>query len=179
MGPSGPAGFGTSVLRDQLARLLYLVPFFALADAVWAAADGDKRSLRDKMAATYVVRDRGKAWRAWAVSATAVALLAVWVAGTSSFDAASGGGRPGEGYTNAERTEFVASCADGGMSRKRCDCMFSYISARVSHDEFSSVDSDDLRDWPRHLQRVSRAAIRACTTGGGDEEPSAPGTSPA
>jgi uncharacterized RDD family membrane protein YckC len=177
IGPAGAAGFGTSVLRDQIARLLYFVPFFALADAVWAAADGDKQSLRDKMVGSYVVRERGTAGRAWAVSAAAVALLAAWVVGTSMLDAGSGS-RSGEGYTKAERTGFVDSCAEGGMSRRRCDCMFSYISARVSHDEFSSVHSDDMRDWPRHLQRVSRAAIRACA-GGGGEEPSTPANSPA
>ena len=37
-----PAGFGTSLLRDQLARLLYVIPIFALVDVIWAAASDER-----------------------------------------------------------------------------------------------------------------------------------------
>jgi uncharacterized RDD family membrane protein YckC len=170
VGPGGPADFGTSVLRDQLARLLYLVPFFGLADVIWAAADADRRSLRDKMVGTYVVRDRGTMFRAWAVGAAAVALLAVWVAGTSALDPDVGGG-----YSASERAEFVDACRDEGGTRSECECLFAYLATRVSHDEFARIDSDDIKDWPPRLRRVTLEAGRRCS--GGDEP--APGTQPA
>jgi uncharacterized RDD family membrane protein YckC len=41
-----PVGFGKSLLRDTLARLLYLVPLFFVVDSVFAAASEDGRTLR-------------------------------------------------------------------------------------------------------------------------------------
>src|SRR4051812_9194589 len=77
-----PIGVGTSLVRDTLARLLYLVPFFFLVDSVFAAASHDGRTLRDKMVGTYVVRAAPSPRRAWAVALAAVALFAVWVGGS-------------------------------------------------------------------------------------------------
>lgn len=176
VGPGGPAGFGTSVLRDQLGRLLYLVPFFALTEVIWAAADADRRSLRDKMVGTYVVRESGTIRRALAVTALAVGLLVVYVSGTSALNGDTDG--LGGGYTAAEREQFVDACRDEGGTRSQCGCLFAYVSARVSHDEFASVTSDDVSDWPKHMQRVSKAAARRCL-GGGDPSPASPGTQPA
>src|SRR5829696_9845344 len=93
-----PIRFGTSLLRDTIARLLYLVPFFFLVDSLFAAAADDGRTLRDRMVGTYVVRETASAGRAWAVTLPAVALLTVWVVGAES---ANNG--PGEGYTTADR----------------------------------------------------------------------------
>jgi uncharacterized RDD family membrane protein YckC len=176
IGPGGPADFGTSVLRDQLARLLYFVPFFGFADIIWAAADAERRSLRDKMVGTYVVREGGTTRRALAVTAVAVGLFVVYVNGTSAMNGDSDG--LGGGYTAAERATFVDACRDEGGTRGECGCLFAYVSARVPHDEFAGVRSDDVRDWPKHLQRVSRAAARSCM-GGGEPSPASPGTQPA
>ena len=175
VGPGGPADFGTSVLRDQLARLLYFVPFFGLADVIWAAADADRRSLRDRMVGTYVVREAGTTRRALAVAAVAAGLFFVYVSGTSALNGADA---LGGGYTATERATFVDACRDEGGTRSECGCLFEYVSARVSHDEFASVKSDDMRDWPRHLRRVSQAAAHRCMDGG-DPSPASPGTQPA
>ena len=59
-----PIGFGTSLLRDTFARLLYLVPLFFIIDSVFAVADSNGQTLRDKMVGTYVVRETPSVGRA-------------------------------------------------------------------------------------------------------------------
>jgi uncharacterized RDD family membrane protein YckC len=159
--PGMPIGFGTSLLRDTIARLLYLVPFFFLVDSVFAAASDDGRTLRDRMVGTYVVRETPSAGRAWAVALAAVALLAVWVAG-----AESAGNGPGEGYTTADREAFMAGCRGEGSTGMRCSCLYEFMSARLTHDEFSGVDSDDPERWPAHVRQVADDATATCD---GDE----------
>ena len=156
-----PVRFGTSLLRDSLTRLLYLVPFFFLVDSIFAAASRDGRTLRDKMAGTYVVRAAPSPLRAGAVSLAAVALFAVWIVGTGSF-----GDAPGEGYSSVDRSAFVESCRDEGSSRGRCVCLYEFISSRLTHDEYTGVSSDDPRDWPAHVRQVTDDAASACD---GDE----------
>jgi uncharacterized RDD family membrane protein YckC len=152
-----PAGFGTSLLRDTIARLLYLVPLFFVVDSVFAAASDDGRTLRDKMVGTYVVREAPSAGRAWAVALAAVALLAVWVAGTESV-----GDGPGEGYSTADRRAFMAGCRGEGSSSRRCDCLYEFMSARLTHDEFAGVDSNDPDRWPAHVRQVADDAAATC-----------------
>jgi uncharacterized RDD family membrane protein YckC len=156
-----PAGFGTSLLRDQLARLLYIIPLFAVVDCSWAAASNDSQTLRDKMTSTYVVRERATVPRAWGVALAATACLAVWVAGTSALDAGSGD-EPGEGYTDLDRQAFTDACQDEGASRNQCVCMFEHISARVPYDEFQRADSANSDDWPRPVQDAAARAIDIC-----------------
>ena len=151
------AGFGTSLLRDSLARLLYLFPFFFLVDSIFAAADGKGQTLRDKMVGTYVVRDMPSPGRAWAVSLAAAALFAVWIAGTEAND-----DRPGEGYTGADRSAFIDGCRDEGSNEGRCACLYEFISSRLTYDEYSGVSSDDPADWPRHVRQVTDDAATTC-----------------
>jgi uncharacterized RDD family membrane protein YckC len=156
-----PAGFGTSLLRDTIARLLYLVPFFFLVDSVFAAASDDGRTLRDRMVGTYVVRETSSAGRAWAVALAAAALLAVWVVGAESV-----GNGPGEGYTTADREAFMSGCRGEGSTGARCACLYAFMSSRLTRDEFSGVDSDDPDRWPAHVRQVAGDATTACD---GDE----------
>jgi uncharacterized RDD family membrane protein YckC len=155
--PGRPIGFGTSLLRDTIARLLYLVPFFFLVDSVFAAASDDGRTLRDRMVGTYVVRETPSAGRAWAVALAAAALLAVWVAG-----AESAGNGPGEGYTTADREAFMAGCRGEGSTGARCRCLYEFMSTRLTHDEFSGVDSHNPDRWPAHVRQVADDATATC-----------------
>jgi uncharacterized RDD family membrane protein YckC len=163
--PGAPIGFGRSLLRDSLARLLYLVPVFFLVDSVFAAASADGRTLRDRMVGTYVVRGPSSAVRAWGVGLAAAGLLAVWVAG-----AESAGDGPGEGYTTADREAFISGCRGEGSTGSRCTCLYEFMSARLTHDEFAGVDSDDPDRWPAHVRRVADDATVACD----GEEPEGP-----
>lgn len=166
--PDGrPIGFGKSLLRDTFARLLYLVPFFFLVDSVFAASSDDGRTLRDRMVGTYVVRAAPSPGRAAAVALAAVALLAVWVGGTESF-----GDAPGEGYSSVDRSAFVDGCRDEGSSRSRCECLYEFISSRLTHDEYTGVRSDDPGDWPAHVRQVTDDAASTCD-GGEPEGPPA------
>ena len=166
-----PIGFGTSLLRDTIARLLYLVPLFFIVDSVFAVADANGQTLRDKMVGTYVVREATSGGRAWAVALAGVALFAVWIGGTSAV-----GDEPGEGYSGYDRSQFMDGCRDEGSARSRCACLYEFISARLSHDEFTGVRSDDPKDWPAHVRRVANDATSACD-GDQPSEPPAGSTS--
>jgi uncharacterized RDD family membrane protein YckC len=152
-----PVGFGKSLLRDTLARLLYLVPLFFVVDSVFAAASEDGRTLRDRMAGTFVVRGPSSAGRAWGVALAAAGLFAVWVVG-----AERAGNGPGEGYSTADREAFMAGCRGEGSTGKRCECLYEFMSARLTHDEFTGVDSADPDRWPAHVRRVADDATAAC-----------------
>jgi uncharacterized RDD family membrane protein YckC len=157
-----PSGFGTSLLRDQLARLLYVVPLFFLVDSIWAAASEERQTLRDKMCSTHVVRESGTAPRAWIVGIAAAALLGVWVAGTSALDAGSGD-EPGEGYSDVDRRLFVDGCTSEGATRRECVCLFEVISARVPYDEFEVASrTEDVDQWPKRMQDATVAGNKSC-----------------
>jgi uncharacterized RDD family membrane protein YckC len=166
-----PAGFGTSLLRDSVARLLYLVPLFFLVDSIFAAADRNGQTLRDKMVGTYVVRETHSAGRAWAVALAAAALFAVWVAGTETAS-----DEPGEGYTSADRSAFMDGCRGEGSTRSRCACLYEFMSSRLTHHEFAGVGSDDPKTWPVHVRQVADDATTACD-GDQPSEPPAGSTS--
>jgi uncharacterized RDD family membrane protein YckC len=156
-----PAGFGTSVLRDQLARLLYFVPLFFLVDSIWAAASDTRQTLRDKMVSTVVVRDLAAGpGRALAVGVVAVVLLGAWVEGREAINARAGD-EPGEGYTDADRRAFVSGCRDEGTAQADCECLYEYISDDLSYDEYASL-SDDIHEWPPRAQDVAVAANERC-----------------
>ena len=167
-----PAGFGTSLLRDSVARLLYLVPFFFLVDSIFAASDPNGQTLRDKMVGTYVVRETRSPGRAWGVALAATALLALWVAGTGTV-----GDDPGEGYTSADRSAFMDGCRQEGSTSSRCACLYEFISSRLTHDEFSGVRSEDPKTWPSHVRQVTDDATTACD--GDQPEGPPPGSSTA
>ncbi len=157
-----PAGFGTSLLRDQLARLLFVVPLFFLVDAIWAAASEEHQTLRDKMTSTYVVRESATTPRAWGVALAATACLAAWVAGTSAFDAASGD-EPGGGYTDLDRRIFMNGCQDEGGSRSECVCLYEHISSRVPYDDYVEADrTTNTDEWPKRMQDATVAANDIC-----------------
>jgi uncharacterized RDD family membrane protein YckC len=169
-----PSGAGTSLLRDQLARLLYLVPFFFLIDSVLALRD-DGRTLRDRMVSTYVVREAHGVGRAWAVAAAAAALLAVWIAGASAMDRTDATG----GYGSFERTMFIEGCSSDGTRRAACGCLYDYISRRVPHSEFDKANRiEDPDRWPPRMQRVTAAGYTHCVSGG-SPEPDSPSEEPA
>ena len=162
-----PIGFRTSFLRDTFARLLYLIPLFFIIDSVFAVADAKGQTLRDKMVGTYVVRETASGGRAWAVALAGVALFAVWIGGTSA-----GGDEPGEGYSGYDRSQFMDGCRGEGSSSKRCACLYEFISARLSHDEFTGVSSDNPKEWPTHVRRVTTDATAACDGDQPSEPPS-------
>ena len=164
-----PAGLGTSLLRDTAARALWVIPVFFLIDSIHAITDARGRTLRDRMARTYVVRETRSPARAAGVAAAAAALLAIWIVGTGTVS-----DEPGEGYSAADRSAFMDGCAREGSSRGRCACLYDYISARLSHDEFAGVHTGDPDRWPAHVRRVAGDAAATCD--GGQPEPADPAT---
>jgi uncharacterized RDD family membrane protein YckC len=163
-----PVGFGFSLLRDQVLRVLYLVPLFFIVDSIWAAADGQRQSLRDKMVGTHVVRAGANAARAVTIGVLATVLLAGWIAlsvALDSDDSASptGTGADEPGYSDLDRQVFIDSCTGEGAQERYCACLFDYIAPRVPYETFNSVESDDPDSWPRRLRDTMAAGIDECS----------------
>jgi uncharacterized RDD family membrane protein YckC len=157
-----PLGFGFSLLRDQLLRLLYLVPLFFLVDSLWAAFDKQSQALRDKMLGTHVVHAGANPGRAALTGALATVLLAGWVALSIVLDRdSSGSAQPG--YTDLERRTFVQSCQGEGAAASYCTCLYDYIAERVPYETFASVTSDDPNQWPAPLRDAMVAGIDRCS----------------
>lgn len=164
-----PIGLGTSLLRDTAARALWVIPVFFLIDSIHAITHDRGQTLRDRMVRTYVVRETRSPGRAAGVAAAAAALLAIWIVLTGTVS-----DEPGDGYSAADRSAFMDGCGREGSSRGRCACLYDYISARLSHDEFAGVHSDDPDRWPAHVRHVADDAAASCD--GGQPEPEDPAT---
>jgi uncharacterized RDD family membrane protein YckC len=163
-----PVGFGLSLLRDQVLRVLYIVPLFFVVDSIWAAADGQRQTLRDKMVGTHVVHAGANAARAVTIGVLATALLAGWIALSVVLDtdepaSATGTGADEPGYSDLDRQVFISSCTGEGAQESYCACLFDYIAPRVPYDTFNSVESDDPDTWPRELRDTMAAGIDECS----------------
>ena len=166
-----PVGLGFSLLRDQVLRVLYLVPLFFLVDSIWAAADGQRQTLRDKIVGTHVVRAGANAARGVAIGVLATVLIVGWITLSVALDsdtsAGTGGGtRPGAdapGYSELDRQVFIDSCAGEGAEESYCACLFDYIAPRVPYDDFAGVESEDPDTWPRNLRDTMADGIDRCS----------------
>jgi hypothetical protein len=167
-----PVGYGFfTLLRDQLLRLLYIVPLFFIVDSLWAAFDGQNQTLRDKMAGTHVIHAGATPSRAVAASVVAGGLLVGWVALAAVLDgrsdASSGSStRTGSelpGYSDLDRQVFVDSCQDEGAAQSYCTCLFDYISSRVPYDTFNSITSDDINNWPAPMRDATIDGVSECS----------------
>jgi uncharacterized RDD family membrane protein YckC len=164
-----PVGFGFSLLRDQVLRLLYLVPLFFLVDSIWAAADGQRQTLRDKIVGTHVVHAGANAVRGVAVGVLATVLIAGWIAlttisdGDSASTAPAGTGADEPGYSDLDRQVFINSCAGEGATESYCACLFDYIAPRVPYETFNSVESEDPDTWPPVLRDTMAAGVEECS----------------
>jgi uncharacterized RDD family membrane protein YckC len=157
-----PVGFGLSLLRDQVLRILYLVPLFFLVDSIWAAADKQSQTLRDKMVGTHVVHAGATPARGAVAGALATVLLVAWVALSVIRDEGSSGSLQ-PGYTDVERQAFVESCQGEGAAESYCTCLFDYISERVPYDTFASITSEDISEWPAPMREATTAGIEQCS----------------
>jgi uncharacterized RDD family membrane protein YckC len=157
-----PLGFGFSLLRDQLLRLLYFVPLFFLVDSLWAAFDKQSQTLRDKMVGTHVVDAGAAPVRGLAVGALGIALLAGWIALSVVLDREDSS-RAQPGYTSLDRQTFVDSCQSEGAAEPYCTCLYDYIAERVPYDMFASVSSEDINQWPAPLREATRDGIERCS----------------
>jgi uncharacterized RDD family membrane protein YckC len=167
-----PVGLGFSLLRDQVLRVLYLIPLFFLVDSIWAAADGQRQTLRDKIVGTHVVRAGANAARGVAIGVLATVLIVGWITLSVALDsdASDGGGGGGTrtgadapGYSELDRQVFIDSCAGEGADEAYCACLFDYIAPRVPYDDFAGVESEDPDTWPRNLRDTMADGIDRCS----------------
>jgi uncharacterized RDD family membrane protein YckC len=157
-----PLGLGFSLLRDQVLRILYLVPPFFLVDSLWAAFDKQSQTVRDKMLGTHVVRAGANPGRAALTGALASVLLAGWVAASIALDGdSSGSAQPG--YTDLDRGAFVDSCTNEGAAASYCTCLYDYIAERVPYDLFANITSGDINQWPAPMREATLAGIEQCS----------------
>lgn len=163
-----PVGFGLSLLRDQLLRILYLVPLFFIVDSLWAAFDSQRQALRDKMVGTHVIHAGATPARAVVAGVLAAGLLAGYVALSVVLNNRSEGSttRTGSelpGYSDVDRQAFVESCKDEGGQTSNCTCVYDYIAARVPYDTFNGITSDDINKWPAPMRDAMIDGISKCS----------------
>jgi uncharacterized RDD family membrane protein YckC len=157
-----PVGFGFSLLRDQVLRLLYFVPLYFLVDSLWAAFDKQSQTLHDKMVGTHVVPAGGTPVRAVAAGALATVLLVGWI-GLSVLLDRDDSSRARPGYTSLDRRAFVDSCQAEGAAESYCTCLYDYIAERVPYDMFASISSEDIEQWPAPMREATRDGIDRCS----------------
>jgi hypothetical protein len=137
----------------------------------------ERRSVRDRMAGTRVMREPAYRARRWPLAIAATALTAIWgvfaalddgSASSTSSPAAS----PAADYTAADRLAFVKGCAETGeFSRTECGCAFDRIRQRLSYAEFREADRQDEDKWSPRVNRALRDAFRACARDSADTNP--------
>jgi uncharacterized RDD family membrane protein YckC len=121
-----PIPTGTRALRELLIWLIYWVPFVAMVDA-FVAERGERRTMRDRMAGTFVVHtDDGPATGG---RAAAVLLLAALVLGVSWAGVRDVGNR-----SRQLEQGFIAGCVNGGLGSSQCQCIFDQVSADLPSD---------------------------------------------
>jgi len=128
-----PATFGSSLLRDLVFRVPYVLPLYAIVDGLFAAG-AERKALHDRMAGTRVVRLAGYERRLIpllaAVAVAAVAWVAVGAVGRNSNN----------GYT---RGEFVHDCTGGAYDSGRCGCVYDAMIRDFGRDTVDGLETID------------------------------------
>ena len=151
-----PIPTGTRALRELVIWLIYWVPLVSLVDA-FVVERGERRSMRDRMAGTYVVHTSdgpASGGRAVAVLLLAVATLGVSWAGVRAV---------GNSSRQLEQG-FVAGCVNGGLGSAECQCIFDQVSADLPRERLVQADRDARlgRNMPPDVEVAIRAAGQAC-----------------
>jgi uncharacterized RDD family membrane protein YckC len=149
-----PLGFSCSFLRDVVCRLLYLVPLFFVVDGLFAAGE-QRKTLRDRMVSTRVLRTPAYRGRGTIVAVAAVAAIGLWIATAAVFPSGSS-----QGYT---RAEFVSGCAnDPGSAQARiCGCIYDRLLARLGRDRMDDLEFASDAEADR-VQPAIEAAAAQC-----------------
>jgi uncharacterized RDD family membrane protein YckC len=127
-----PATFGSSLLRDLVFRIPYVIPAYALIDGLLAAG-AERKALHDRMAGTRVVRLPGYRRRLVPLLVAAGVAAAAWVA-IVAVGSDTGGG----GYT---RGEFVSDCAGGAYDGSRCNCIYDAMVREFGRETVDRLES--------------------------------------
>lgn len=135
-----PLGAGPRALREVLLYPFYLIPFAIAADAV-AADRPIRRSLRDRMAGTYVVVTGAPAGGRGALlgGAALLLVLACGLVSAALYEPPHS--------VERQRAEFVKGCTSEGGQTSSCECMFERIHAQLGGrriDEISRTDPGRL-----------------------------------
>jgi uncharacterized RDD family membrane protein YckC len=139
-------------VRTFVCALFYLVPFGLIIDGL-APLGSQRRSVRDRMAATYVVKKSNYQGRALVLTIATIAAVGAWIG--SSFAAGVAG--------HDDRRDFIAGCEEHGMKRSVCECAWKAFIADVGEqrlDEIRLIGSDD--DLPADIERASIRAFNRC-----------------
>lgn len=157
-----PAGASIGFRRDTLLRFLYAVPVFFIVDAAFAFND-DRKTLRDRMLNTRVLKVSPRPAAAWV---TAFAAVCVFGAVTSGAPESWGDS------SYSDRSGFIEECLDfsGAPTEQECGCYYDYALKRLGKDDFAKYvygSPFELSDDPAPLDvelALAQAADR-CAAG--------------
>jgi uncharacterized RDD family membrane protein YckC len=147
-------GFASSFLRDVVCRLLYLVPLFFVVDSLFAAGER-KKTLRDRMVGTRVLRTPAYPRRGAIVAVAAVAAIGLWIATAAVFPT-----RDDQGFT---RSEFVSGCSKepGSAQARVCGCIYDRLLRRFGRRRMDDLEFASGREADR-VQPAIEAAAADC-----------------
>ena len=140
--PEGaPIGTRARLLREGPLMLPYLVPLVAIVDAL-IAEGGERRSTRDRVARTVVVRVPGARTEVLrivllvvATGLTSVLLIEPHVSERAGLDRA--------------RREMVGDCArSGNIQRSTCTCVYDVLERRVPKSDLLQAAADRRSSMP-------------------------------
>jgi uncharacterized RDD family membrane protein YckC len=157
-----PVGFGFSLLRDQLLRILYFVPLFFFVDSRGPPSTASGRRCGTRWSA-HVIHAGATPARAVAAGVLAAGLLAGYVALDSERTSSTSTGSELPGYSTVDRQAFVESCQGEGAAESYCTCLYDYISARVPYDTFASITSDKINEWPAPMRDATIDGVSECS----------------
>ena len=148
-----PVDPGRGFMRDVVCRLLYLVPPFFAVDSLFAAGER-RKTLRDRMMGTRVLRTPAYRGRRAILPVAAAGAIALWIATAAVFPA---GGTAG--YT---REEFVAGCAQepGSKQARICGCIYDRLLDRFGRERMDQLEFASGTEADRLQPAIETAATQ-------------------
>lgn len=150
-------GTSTRLVREVLLYPLYLIPFGIIADAL-AADRPARRSLRDRMSGTYVIREQRATSGGLLLGLAASCLtVACWAGAVALYQPVSS--------VDGQRSDFVEGCTDSGGSAASCACIFESLHAQLGGRRIDEIGRAGVENMPADAASAFDAATARCAAG--------------
>lgn len=155
-GNGSDAGAGTRLVREGVLGLAYIVPLLVLIDAL-IADRRERRSTRDRICGTYVVRVKGAKPRYGQIAL----IVVCGVIGTLIVLASAVGPQM---QAEELHRNTVAECSSRGTPVATCECVYEQLRSRVGDERLLRLARDEQRGIPDPPEVVAEvhSATLAC-----------------
>lgn len=149
-----PMSAGYAFVRYVLCGAIYLFPLVSVAE--WLTPLGnERRSLRDRIAKTYVIKLEPYRSRRWALTAASLTAILIYGASVTLGQ---------EAVERQDRTLFISGCVeDGDASTAECDCRYDELTASLTDaDNVEIAALEDGEDLPWSIQSKVEDSVTEC-----------------